>query len=100
MVKQKRRLLFGALDRHEAHRRSPHSLANRFRIGGVVLLALHVRLYKLRRHQSNIMPVCGELSSPVVWQASISPSPDRSPRTIATRPSVTAFAYKNLTPLV
>jgi hypothetical protein len=69
MVKQKRRLLFGALDRHEAHRRSPHSLANRFRIGGVVLLALHVRLYK--RHQSNIMPVCGELSSPVVWQASM-----------------------------
>src|SRR5437763_8862557 len=38
------------LDRHKAHRRPHNRLADCFRIGGIVLVALDVRLHVLRRH--------------------------------------------------
>src|SRR5262249_26368161 len=43
-------LLVSRLDRHKAHRRALNRLADRFRIGGIVLVALDVRLHVLRRH--------------------------------------------------
>jgi hypothetical protein len=55
-MKQQCSLLLGALDWNKAHRRPLYSLANRFRIGGIVLFTLYVRLYKLWRHQPHIMP--------------------------------------------
>ena len=47
-VQQHGSLLVSRLDRHKAHRRAPNSLADRFRIGGIVLVALDVRLHVLR----------------------------------------------------
>src|SRR5262249_2258430 len=42
-------------------------LANRFRIGGVVLVALDVCLHVLRRHQPHLMPKRMELARPVFF---------------------------------
>src|SRR5262249_815270 len=39
---------------------------NRFRIGGIVLVALDVRLHVLRRHQPHLMPKRAQLPRPVV----------------------------------
>jgi hypothetical protein len=41
-------------------------LANRFGIGGIVLIALHVRPHVLRRHQPHLMPKRTELARPVL----------------------------------
>jgi hypothetical protein len=54
-MQQLGRLLLRRLDRHKSHRRAPNSLANRFRIGGIVLVALDVRLHVLRRHHPHLM---------------------------------------------
>src|SRR5262245_12994694 len=59
-------LLVSRLDRHKAHRRALNRLANRFGIGGIVLVALDVRLHVLRRHQSHLMPKRAQLPRPVV----------------------------------
>jgi hypothetical protein len=59
-------LLLWILDRHEAHRRPPHSLADRFGISRVVLVALHVWFYVARRHQAHVMPERGDLTGPKV----------------------------------
>src|SRR5262249_26579078 len=59
-------LLVSRLDRHKAHRRAPNRLADRFRIGGIVLVALDVRLHVLRRHQSHLVPKRAQLARPVV----------------------------------
>src|SRR5262249_15648710 len=48
------------------HRRAPNRLANRFRIGGIVLIALDVRLHVLRRHQPHLVPKRAQLASPVM----------------------------------
>ena len=45
-------LLVSRLDRHKAHRRPRNRLADCFRIGSIVLVALDVRLHVFRRHQS------------------------------------------------
>src|SRR5262249_22264574 len=42
------------------------SLANRFRIGGIVLVALDVRLHVLRWHQSHLVAKRAQLPRPVV----------------------------------
>src|SRR5499433_3124281 len=65
-VQQHGSLLVSRLDRHKAHRRALNSLANRFRIGGIVLVALDVRLHVLRRHQPHLMPKRAQLPRPVV----------------------------------
>src|SRR6516162_7070993 len=65
-VQQHGSLLVSRLDRHKAHRRALNSLTNRFRIGGIVLVALDVRLHVLRRHQSHLVAKRAQLSPPVV----------------------------------
>ncbi len=65
-MQQRRRLLLCRLDRHKSHRRAPNRLANRFRIGGIVLIALDVRLHVLRRHQPHLMAKRAQLARPVV----------------------------------
>src|SRR5262245_4897524 len=54
------------LDRHKAHRRAHSRLADRFGIGGIVLVALDVRLHVLRRHQPHLMAKRAQLPRPVV----------------------------------
>src|SRR5271169_4221120 len=51
-VKHQTALLLGRLGRHEPHIWPGHRLANRFRVGGIVLLSLHIGLHVGRRHQS------------------------------------------------
>ena len=52
--------------------------ANRLGVGGVVLLALDIGLYELRRHQTDIVPKSGDLSSPIVCRvAGLNPNQGR-----------------------
>ncbi|BCG83645.1 hypothetical protein MesoLj113b_71870 (plasmid) [Mesorhizobium sp. 113-3-3] len=53
-------------DSHEPHCRSRHRLADRFRVGRIVLVALDVGLYVSRRHQLDHMPECNQLPRPMV----------------------------------
>ena len=50
-VEHQAALLLGRFGRHEPHVRPLHRLADRLRVGGIVLLPLHVRLYIGRRHE-------------------------------------------------
>ena len=59
-------LLLDALDRHEAHVRSIHGLADRLRVGRVGLVALDVGLYVLRWNKADMVPEPTQLSRPVV----------------------------------
>src|SRR5215471_1675748 len=65
-VQQHGSLLVSRLDRHKAHRRALNRLADRFRIGGIMLIALDVRLHILRRHQSHLVVKRAQLPRPVV----------------------------------
>src|SRR6516225_2277612 len=65
-VQQHGSLLVSRLDRHKAHRRALNSLADRFRIGGIMLVALDVRLHVLRRHQPHLVAKRAQLPPPVV----------------------------------
>jgi len=47
-------LLFNGLNRDKAHTRSDHPLANRLRIIGVVLVALHVERQEVRCHELTV----------------------------------------------
>ena len=63
--RQCRLLLFG-LDRHDAHGRPRHGLADCGGVGRVVLATLHVRLDVLRRHEPHLMPKGPQLARPEV----------------------------------
>ncbi len=65
MQRQHRLLLYG-LDRHETHVRPRHRLTNRLSIVAIVLVALHVRLDELRRHELDLVAQLDELARPVV----------------------------------
>src|SRR5215472_353295 len=65
-VQQHGSLLVSRLDRHKAHRRALNRLADRFRIGGIVPVALDVRLHLLRRHHSNLVAKRAQLPRPIV----------------------------------
>ncbi len=65
-VQHRGRLLLGRFDRHEAHGRARHGLADCFRIRGIVLLPLHVRFHIGRRHEPDLMAESSELAGPVV----------------------------------
>src|SRR5277367_3472998 len=52
-MKRQTALLFGRLGWHEPHVWPGHRLANRFRVGGIVLLPLHIGLHVGRRHQAH-----------------------------------------------
>src|SRR4051812_5065405 len=60
------RLLFLALNRDKAHRRSTCSLSDRFRVSRIVLLALDERFDVGRWDQSNLMPEVTDGPPPVV----------------------------------
>src|SRR3954467_10710388 len=60
------RLLSLGLNRDKAHRRSTGSLSDRFRVGGIVLLALDERFDVDGWDQSNLMPEVPDGSPPVV----------------------------------
>ena len=51
-MKRQTALLFGRLGWHEPHVWPGHRLANRFRVGGIVLLSLDIGLHIGRRHQA------------------------------------------------
>jgi hypothetical protein len=59
-------LLICRLNRHKPHGRSPNGFANRFGVGGIVLVAPDVRLHLLRRHQPQLVPNRAQLARPVV----------------------------------
>ncbi len=65
-VQHQRRLLLGCLDRHKPHRGPHHRLADRFRVGCIVLLPLHIRLHILRRHQPYLVTECAQLTRPMM----------------------------------
>jgi hypothetical protein len=59
-------LLLRCLDRHKAHARPRHRLANCLRISGIILLGLDVRFDELRWHQAYVMTECLDLTGPEV----------------------------------
>ena len=59
-------LLLGALHRNKTHCRPLHGLSDRFGVGGVVLLALHVGLYIFWRNELDVMAQRLELPRPVM----------------------------------
>ena len=81
-MQQRRCLLLCRLHRHKSHRRTPNRFANRFGVGGVVLITLDVRLHVLRRHQPHLVPKRAELASPVVPRRTRF-QPDHTPRSAA-----------------
>jgi hypothetical protein len=60
------RLLLFRLDRHEAHGRPRHGLADRRSVGRVVLATLHVGLDVLGRHEPHLMAQRAQLARPAV----------------------------------
>ena len=65
-VQHQRTLLLDALDRHKPHRWPRHALADRSRIGCIVLAALHVGFDIGRRHEPRVVPELLELACPLV----------------------------------
>ena len=65
-VKHEDRLLFGALHRNEAHGRPRDRLADRLRIGGIVLPAFDVGLHVGWRHELHFMTKPSQLPSPMM----------------------------------
>src|SRR5262245_46235476 len=59
-------LLRGRLHLHKSHRRPANRLADRLRIGRIVLVALDIGLHVLRWHQPNLMAEPRQLTGPVV----------------------------------
>jgi hypothetical protein len=59
-------LLLGRLDPHKAYGRTSDRLADRLGVGGIVLVALDVSLYILRRHQTNLVTELRQLACPMV----------------------------------
>ncbi|MNF99495.1 hypothetical protein D3C84_823930 [compost metagenome] len=61
--------LFAVFNRHEAHVRAAHRLANGFGIGRIVLVGFDVRFDELRCHQLDGMPQRLKFVSPEVGAA-------------------------------
>src|SRR6476660_3619264 len=59
-------LLLGRLERHKAHRRTAHRLADRRRVRRIGLVALHIGLHVPRWHQPNVVAELPELARPVM----------------------------------
>ncbi len=60
------RLLLDALHRHEAHVRPTHRLTDRFGIGDIIFIRLHVRLNKLRCNKPYRMSKALQRTGPVM----------------------------------
>src|SRR5450631_1972033 len=65
-VQHENGLLIGALDRDKPHVRPAHRLANRLRIGGVILPTLDIGLHVSGRHQLYGMPELCEFAPPIM----------------------------------
>jgi hypothetical protein len=65
-VQHQNRLLLGALHRHKPHVGALNRLADRLRIGRIVLVALEVGLNILRRHQAHLVPQDLQFASPIM----------------------------------
>jgi len=65
-MQHQHRLLLGVLYRHKPHRRPRYRFTDRFRIGGIVFVALDVGLHIGRRHQLHPMSECDQLTSPIM----------------------------------
>jgi hypothetical protein len=65
-VQDEHTLLLGRFDLDEAHRWARHGFADGLRVGGIVLLVLHVGLHVARRHQAYAVPELLDLPCPVV----------------------------------
>src|SRR5512140_1791946 len=59
-------LLLGRFDHYKPHGWAPDRFADSLGIGGIVLVALDVGLYILRRHQPNLMPELRQLTRPMM----------------------------------
>jgi hypothetical protein len=66
LVKHHRALLARCLHSDEAHARTGDGLTDGLRVGHVVLLPLHVRLYVLGRHQLDLVAKLRQLACPEV----------------------------------
>src|SRR6516165_9679493 len=78
LQEHQRRLLFTTLDRHEAHPRPAHRLADRFGVDHVVLAAFNVGLDVLRWDQHDLVPQIAQHPSPMVRGAArFQPDPRR-----------------------
>src|SRR5450631_2714503 len=65
-MQHQRALLLDALDRHKTHRWPRDSLADRRRIGSVILATLHVGFDIGRWHEPRVVPELLELACPLV----------------------------------
>ena len=65
-MKRQAALLFWGLGRHEPHIGSRDRFANRFRIGGIVLLSLDIRFHIGRRHQAHSVAERLKFARPVI----------------------------------
>jgi hypothetical protein len=59
-------LLFGRLDPHETHRRASNRLADRLRVGGIVLVAFDISFHILCRHQTHLVAELRQLPRPIM----------------------------------
>src|SRR5450759_3269159 len=59
-------LLLGRFDRYKPHSWAPHRFADRLGVGGIVLVALDVGLYILRRPKPNLMSELRQLACPIM----------------------------------
>src|SRR4051812_31315305 len=59
-------LLLSRFELNKAHGRSPDRLADCLSIGGIVLVALDVRLHVLRRHQPHLVTEFHEFARPIM----------------------------------
>jgi hypothetical protein len=65
-MKHQHALPLGALDRHQAHGRPGHRLADRLSVGRIVLLPPGVSLHVRGRHQLHLVPERAQLAGPEV----------------------------------
>ena len=59
-------VIFGSLNPHETHGRTPHRLTACLRVGGIVLIALDVGLHIRCRHQADLVAQLRQLTRPMV----------------------------------
>ena len=101
-MQHQQRLLRDALHRHEAHLRPLHRLADRRRIGSIVLVRLDVGAHVLRRQDADLVPETDQRARPVMRPgAGFHPDPTtRQPRKELLQPAARqALFLHRLTPV-
>ena len=62
-------LLLGRFNLHKTHGRPPHRLADRLRVGGIVLVALDVGLHVFGRHQPHLVTKLRQFTRPIMGRS-------------------------------